>query len=447
MKQSTISLALLSGLLLLQGCSLTRVDSHAEQRLGEALVGQPLYYVDYAGFDVSNDSLSRLEVYYQVFNFGLQFKQAESEYVADFVFTIRVRDGNGEQVKSVEQERSVKVPDYEATQSRFDYRTSQASFELPPGKYTVETTLRDVGSGQLINREFAVDLAKFGAGQAVASDLLFVQAAQTRSGEPGIFDKGELSVIPSVSRLYGGEDSTRLLFYFEIYRGADSAEQVNVETILRSATRGMLYRDTLYVELAQPITRQLREISMTEFSPGDYTLEVFLRGRRNKRLDQKEESFTIQWSQEALLKHDFNTAIEQLSYIAQSDEYEDMKKLQTMEEKVQAFNAFWDARDPTLGTPENESKREFYRRITFANRRFHHMRREGWRTDRGRIYIQFGEPDQIDDHPMSPEYPPYQIWHYYQEGRYRRFTFVDENEDSDFRLQYPYDGLNQRPDF
>lgn len=48
---------------------------------------------------------------------------------------------------------------------------------------------------------------------------------------------------------------------------------------------------------------------------------------------------------------------------------------------------------------------------------------------------------------MSPDALPYQIWHYYREGAYRRFTFVDENEDGDYRLQFPYDGLNQRPDF
>ncbi len=442
-----ILIALVACVTLIQGCALTRVDSHAEQRLQESTVGQPTYYVDYAGFGLPTDTLSRLEIYYQVFNFGLQFKQAESEFSADFVFSVRVRDSEGEQVKSLEQERNVRVANYEATQSRFDYRTSQINFDLPTGKYTIETTLRDVGSGQIINRDFSITLGGFKQGQPVTSDIMFVQAAQARTTESGVFDKGNMTVVPSVTRLYGGEDSTRLLYYFEIYRGSDSAEQVNIETILRSQSRGMIYRDTLWVDLDEAVTRQLRNISLAEYSPGDYTLEVLLRGRRNKRLDQKDETFTIQWSQEALLKHDFNTAVEQLSYIAASNEYEDMKKLQTMEERIRAFNAFWDARDPTIGTRENESKREFYRRVTFANRQFRHMRRDGWRTDRGRIYIQFGEPDQIDDHPISPEYPPYQIWHYYREGRYRRFTFVDQNEDGDFRLQFPYDGLNQRPDF
>ncbi len=75
------------------------------------------------------------------------------------------------------------------------------------------------------------------------------------------------------------------------------------------------------------------------------------------------------------------------------------------------------------------------------------MMREGWRTDRGRIYIQFGEPDEIDDYPLAANSQPYQVWHYYRRGSYRKFVFVDEFEDGDYRLQFPYDGLYQRPDF
>ncbi len=447
MRRALIYISIATACLLVASCALTRRDTRAEQRTQETEIGQPTFFVDYAGFDLPGDSLSRLEVYYQVFNFGLQFAQKEGEFVADFAFTIRIVDSEGEQIKSLDQDRTVRVPTYEATQSRFDYRTSQINVELPPGKYTLETTLRDIGSGHIHNREFHVNLSDHDVSDPTTSDLLFVQEAHSRTGEPGIFDKGDITVIPSVSRFFGGDDSTRLVYYFEIYRGSSENSKVYVETILRSPYKGMLYRDTLWMELTEPVTRQIRDIALADYLPGDYNLEVYIRGHRAKKLDSRNESFTIQWSQEALLRHDFEAAVEQLAYISNSAELSGMKKLQSMEEKIQAFNSFWEGRDPTPGTLENETKREFYRRITYANHQFRHLRREGWRTDRGRIYIQFGEPDQIDDHPISPAYFPYQIWHYYREGKYRRFTFVDQNEDGDYRLQYPYDGLNQRPDF
>lgn len=429
------------------GCMMGGRDRRAEQRELETEVGQPTYFVDYAGFKLDQPDLSRLEVYYQVYNFGLQFQREADKYVAEYVFTARVMSG-GEQIKTVEQNRRVTVDTYDATISRFDFRTSQINFDLPPGKYTLETTLKDVGSSQIKNREFPLTLDDYKSGLPLASDVLFTHAVEPVTGDPGIFTKGDLTVVPSVTRLYGGDDSARLLYYFEIYPGSnEGAEQVNVETILRSQTKGMIYRDTLYVSLDQPVVRQLRDISLAEYTPGDYELEVTLRGRRNKRLDAQQESFTIQWSQEALLKHDFITAVEQLKYIADESDIKALRNPQTLEARIEAFNAFWKERDPTPGTRENEAKREFYRRVTFANRQFGHLRREGWRTDRGRIYVQYGEPDQIDDFPISPQYPPYQIWHYYRDGRYRRFTFLDQNEDGDYRLQFPYDGLNQRPDF
>ncbi|HKK21216.1 MAG TPA: GWxTD domain-containing protein, partial [candidate division Zixibacteria bacterium] len=91
-------------------------------------------------------------------------------------------------------------------------------------------------------------------------------------------------------------------------------------------------------------------------------------------------------------------------------------------------------------------KNEFYRRVNIANQNFTHMYRQGWRTDRGRVYIMYGEPDQVDDYPVVPDRHPYQEWHYYRGTKYRKFIFVDVNEDGDYRLEYPYDGLYQQPD-
>jgi hypothetical protein len=100
-----------------------------------------------------------------------------------------------------------------------------------------------------------------------------------------------------------------------------------------------------------------------------------------------------------------------------------------------------------VGSSENEEKREFYRRVNQTNVRYTVGRREGWKTDRGRIFIQHGEPDRIDDVYFSPTSLPYQVWHYYQRGEYLRFRFVDEDQDGDYRLYPPYDGRGMRPDF
>ena len=82
-----------------------------------------------------------------------------------------------------------------------------------------------------------------------------------------------------------------------------------------------------------------------------------------------------------------------------------------------------------------------------ANANYGFLRRQGWETDRGRILVIYGVPDQIEDYPFALETYPSQVWHYYRKGRYRKFIFIDDNHDGDYRLQYPYDGLGINPDF
>jgi GWxTD domain-containing protein len=86
--------------------------------------------------------------------------------------------------------------------------------------------------------------------------------------------------------------------------------------------------------------------------------------------------------------------------------------LQTDAEREKFIEQFWERRDPTPSTVENEFKEEHYRRIAFANEHFA-SDVPGWKTDRGRIYIVYGPPDSIDDHRGATDGTlPYQVWTY-----------------------------------
>jgi len=94
---------------------------------------------------------------------------------------------------------------------------------------------------------------------------------------------------------------------------------------------------------------------------------------------------------------------EEVPYIISDEERSAFLQLQTNEEREQFIEAFWQRRDPTPDTVENEFKEEHYRRIAYANERFA-SGVPGWRTDRGRIYIIWGAPDEIEDHPTGGLY-------------------------------------------
>ncbi|HJT88789.1 MAG TPA: GWxTD domain-containing protein [Bryobacteraceae bacterium] len=98
---------------------------------------------------------------------------------------------------------------------------------------------------------------------------------------------------------------------------------------------------------------------------------------------------------------------EDVAYIITDEERAAFKRLQTDEEREQFIEQFWLRRDPTPDTVENEFKEEHYRRIAYANEHYA-SGIPGWKTDRGRIYITFGPPDEIDSHPSGGTYerPP-----------------------------------------
>src|SRR5277367_6370065 len=120
---------------------------------------------------------------------------------------------------------------------------------------------------------------------------------------------------------------------------------------------------------------------------------------------------------------------EDVRWIITDEERAAFKQLSNDEERDQFIEAFWQRRDPTPDTEENEYKEEHYRRIAYANEHFA-AGIPGWKSDRGRIYIMYGPADEIDSHPSGGTYErpidegggetstfPFEDWRYrYIEG-------------------------------
>jgi GWxTD domain-containing protein len=120
---------------------------------------------------------------------------------------------------------------------------------------------------------------------------------------------------------------------------------------------------------------------------------------------------------------------EDVVYIISDQERAAFKQLSNDEERDNFIEAFWQRRDPTPDTEENEFKEEHYRRIAYANEHFA-AGIPGWKTDRGRMYIMYGPADEIDSHPSGGSYErpmeegggetstfPFETWRYrYLEG-------------------------------
>src|SRR2546422_11644372 len=92
-----------------------------------------------------------------------------------------------------------------------------------------------------------------------------------------------------------------------------------------------------------------------------------------------------------------------VAYIITDEESKAFKKLQTDDERERFIEEFWRRRDPDPDTDENEFKEEYYERIAYANEHFA-SGIPGWKTDRGRIWIMYGKPDERETHPTGGSY-------------------------------------------
>ncbi|HUK47919.1 MAG TPA: GWxTD domain-containing protein [Terriglobales bacterium] len=120
---------------------------------------------------------------------------------------------------------------------------------------------------------------------------------------------------------------------------------------------------------------------------------------------------------------------EDVRWIITDNERKAFMQLSNDEERDQFIEAFWQRRNPDPDSEDNAFKDEHYRRIEYANEHFA-AGKPGWMTDRGRIYIVYGPPDEIDSHPSGGTYErpieegggetstyPFEDWRYrYIEG-------------------------------
>jgi GWxTD domain-containing protein len=142
---------------------------------------------------------------------------------------------------------------------------------------------------------------------------------------------------------------------------------------------------------------------------------------------------------------------EEVPYIINSEEEDAFKKLKTDEEREQFIEQFWLRRDPSPETFDNEYREEYYRRIVQANEKFT-SGIPGWKTDRGRIYITHGPPDEVETHAMGGTYIrdieegggrtntfPFERWRYRNiEGMGNNIIleFVDSSMSGEYRLTF-----------
>jgi GWxTD domain-containing protein len=125
---------------------------------------------------------------------------------------------------------------------------------------------------------------------------------------------------------------------------------------------------------------------------------------------------------------------EKSKYVATVQENEQYENLDSLNSKREFLFKFWNRRDNIPSTPENEFYNEYMERVNLCNERYGVINRIGMKTDRGRVYILYGEPDEIERFPNEINRKPYEIWQYNRLEGGVYFIFGDVSGFSNYEL-------------
>lgn len=300
---------------------------------------------------------------------------------------------------------------------------------IPKGEYTLKVVIDDLND-KTKSKSITDNLiiTPFDDQTSAVSDIqlasnIFKEGADKNS----IFYKSTLEVLPNPAILYSNLMPV-LHYYIELYNyaGANKTYKL-VKTLFNMAGKKITSSSKLLTQKASSFV-EIGNINLSSYPTDNYNLEIAVVDTLTKEAKlttkrfyyynanvKKQEVVTgnaeFIGSEYAVMgEKECNTMIDQIKYISTTNELEQIAKLDVLEGKRRFIYNFWMNRNEGNGLGVNESKVEFDKRLEYANKYFGTKYKEAYKTDRGRVVIKYGIPDDIERHPSAGNSQPFEIW-------------------------------------
>ena len=355
------------------------------------------------------DSLVKVEIPIQLTNNALQFQLDDGKYKARYRISIALYHDD-ELVLTKSAIDSVSTEKYRATNLSDLWNAKTFDILLNKGKYKLYIILDDLNAKTKAKAQITIkvpDPKKI----KISTSWFFVP------------ENDSLVLATKVPALWES-----LGVCAQVY-GIPESSQVKL------IISGIRYRTKEYngfIKIDGNDTLAVAFFPISKMPGGEYRADLRILDRKGKKIARTKNDFTLIQTPESMMKYHFLELLNQLELIANPSEIEKIEKADSTEYDS-LLDEFWSKRDPTPNTEFNETKEEFFRRVQYANEHFGITAKPGWKTDRGRIYITYGQPDEIERHPFDLNYYPYEIWYYYSLNL--TFVFVDRTGDGNYILK------------
>ena len=382
--------------------------------------GRGIPYFNFNVFRIYQDTTSHLIAVSEIMYDDLTFEFVDNEYHAEYELTIFIQDEDGEKTLGyLTRSYSLKFNDFAITNSRKKKDRHSVQFPLKPGEYQLVALVTDLKNGKRVRRNVMTVVENIFDNEILISDILFYEV-HPKTGERLILldnnfnrDETEIWVHASIATI-SDEDPIEVSIHY--YESEDD------KTILRDTT----IAPTKMVDLWHKV--DLRDKKESQNS-------LLISAVQGGEEHENSRAITFYWTDSPQTDVDINIALRQMIYVAPEDSL-DIYEEKSRDEKLAFFNRFWKSMDPSPKTERNELKEEYFHRINQSNQLFTFFKNPGCFSDRGRIYIKFGPPDEVDRHPFDDYSKPYIVWYYH--NLKKTFVFIDPANIGEYRLDPDY---------
>jgi GWxTD domain-containing protein len=366
---------------------------------------------------------------------SLIFMKKEGYYDSRYEAYISIRPAGNEKARPTTYVLNgfATVKTYDETRRRDQKSRAYREIKLPPGDYAIEAQLTVHNTQIALHRSVTLRVPNFlasGIGfgtprvMAVAQDYK-KSFARWNDVQTQLAD----AETPADAAVAGLEREPAVRFSVYLDHSVPGQVPCDIYYEVADASDHQLLYGKHRVMLDGKNDDFLLWFSVDDWEPGVYHVNLRARAYSPDRDATTSADVRVDATR-AMLGANFDTTLEILSLIASTEELDPLRKAPEAQRPA-AWAKFWAARDPDPTTPENEALDAYLERVQYVTREYSQFG-PGWRSDRGRVYIKYGAPEQVDTAMDDRAQGEYEIWRYYT--RNLNFVFYDMFGVGDFKL-------------